>query len=292
MMSKAIHACAAAILALLAVGLSGPAVAQSAKYEMKRAVGFVNQLPIQTQKMSTESMLIALGVDVEENLADLAESHGLFQKVLTALRGGDDSIGVTMEMNLEFVALIDEVDRLWPPLDLTIRRVLQTGAAAAEDVAVIARHNGALLEAAERMAKAYGKLHGEPLVKSILAPITAQAGHQVVLIQQMSKTFLLLAYGQDADGNRQELVESHALFDRTLAGLIEGDPQLGLISAMTPAIWQQLTKVRGVWDEFGPLIKQAAEGGEVDPAAVRKAAGLMGPLDTEMAKAAQMYAAF
>ncbi len=141
------------LFALIAVAFPAPSFAgkELGGQTVTRALPFINELPTQTQKMSTEVMYVALGVDVEENLGNLRKSRDFFHKVLLALRKGDPELDVSAATDPQFLEALGKVEALWPRFDLAVRRVLSAKTAAKEDLIAIGEYNLPLLEAAEEM---------------------------------------------------------------------------------------------------------------------------------------------
>jgi methyl-accepting chemotaxis protein len=77
------------------------------------------------------------------------------------------------------------------------------------------------------------------------------AGRQRMLSQKMAKEALLQSLGQGQAGQlRQDLEATGRLFDRSLQGLRNGSPEMGLPATADPAILAQLDQVKGLW---GPV---------------------------------------
>ncbi len=82
------------------------------------------------------------------------------------------------------------------------------------------------------------------------------AGRQRMLTQQITKDALMIREGVC---QRAELEEGREQFSRTLAGLLEGDAELGLTRAEDPAIRAKLQEVDSLWQSFLPLARRIAE---------------------------------
>lgn len=117
------------------------------------------------------------------------------------------------------------------------------------------------------------------------------SGKQRMLSQKMSKEFLLVAYGQREEENKLNLLETFTLFERTLAGLKDGDPTLDLPGTKPEEIRKQLDAVRVLWEGFKPLMEKGAYGGKgaITKAMTEEVARKNLPLLVEMNKAVEMY---
>ncbi len=127
------------------------------------------------------------------------------------------------------------------------------------------------------------------ITKQEMGTVINLAGKQRMLTQKMSKEILLIAKGIDVEANKASLRKTADLFDRTLKGLINGDPELGLPKTTDKAILAQLEKVSALWKEFKPNV-EAALNGQIDQAVLKRVAAQNLPLLKEMNKAVQMYA--
>ncbi|MDH3966184.1 MAG: hypothetical protein OEU56_04085, partial [Rhodospirillales bacterium] len=70
-----------AVVALLALAIASFADPAAAASDLKRASHFAEQLSVQTQKMSTASLLVVLGIDKAQNLDTLSKSREVFGRV-------------------------------------------------------------------------------------------------------------------------------------------------------------------------------------------------------------------
>lgn len=66
-----------------------------------------------TQKMSKEYFLIALGHEVEDNKLNLLETYTLFDRTLTGLADGDETLGLPGTPQAHIRAQLDTVKQLW-----------------------------------------------------------------------------------------------------------------------------------------------------------------------------------
>ena len=118
------------------------------------------------------------------------------------------------------------------------------------------------------------------------------AGRQRMLTQKMSKEFLLVAYGHEADANRLSLLETSGLFDQTLNGLFNGDDVLDLPGNPSATVRAQLDVVKGLWTAMQPIVEAgSAAGSTISPDQIASVAEKNLPLLKEMNKAVGMYEA-
>ncbi len=115
------------------------------------------------------------------------------------------------------------------------------------------------------------------------------SGKQRMLTQKMSKEIMLIALGQDTDANVQNLAKTAALFDKTLAGLRDGDADLGLPPTSNARIVRQLDKVRDIWTGFHATVDEIVGAGSVTPDQVAVVASSNLPLLKQMNKCVKLY---
>ncbi len=238
-----------------------------------------------TQKMSKEILLIAKGIEAEANKADLKKTAALFDKTLNGLIQGDPSLGLPKTEDPAILAQLEKVKGLWQGFKKDVDAVLggNTGGEVLKDVAM---RNLPLLREMNKAVQMYAKAAGSKLSPEMATTINL-AGKQRMLTQKMTKELLLVANGIDPDANKAALKKTVALFDRTLKGLLEGDPDLGLPGTRDPAIRKQLGVVQGLWAEYKPVLDAV----DISDAGLTKAARLNLPLLKEMNKAVKMYEA-
>ena len=234
----------AAIAVAVVLGMAfgtAPAVAETKDYN--HIVNLAGMQRMLTQKMSKESLLVALGIDRENNLQKLAESRTLFDRMLKGLRHGDALLGLPETTEPEVLDRLSKVEELWPLLHSAIRTSLTRGKVSAHQVETIAELNLPLLSAMEETVSAYARAAQKGALVSVLTVAINLSGRQRMLTQKMSKEVFLIAYGLDERASRRNLADSIALFDQTLHGLIYGNNDLGLLPAPTAEIKGQMREV-------------------------------------------------
>ena len=245
-----------------------------------------------TQKMSKEVMLIAVDIDKQSNLKNLAATSSLFDKTIKGLRNGDADLKLPPTTSPKILRQLDRVDKLWADFYPVVQNVVSNGAATAEDVAAISTKNLKLLKQMNKTVGAYEKEAAASGLKATpgLATTINLSGKQRMLTQKMSKEFLLVAYNHETADNKLNLLETFTLFERTLQGLKVGDDTLGLPPTNDSDILNQLDKVSSLWDDAKPVFVSAtSQGGNISDDDKNKIAKLNLPLLKEMNAAVQMY---
>ncbi|SHN64934.1 methyl-accepting chemotaxis protein [Desulfitobacterium chlororespirans] len=84
------------------------------------------------------------------------------------------------------------------------------------------------------------------------------AGKQRMLSQKMAKESMLIIYSEDTEEIRNTLMDTAALFDRTLRGFLSGDQELGLDPTVKEEIIIELNKGKDLWKPFYQQIEVVA----------------------------------
>lgn len=256
-----------------AAGLvAAPSQAQEVDYG--HVIDLVEKQGMLVEKMSKESLLIALQVDAESRLADLKDSHELFNSVRSGLRDGNPGLGLPPATNPDILDRLARVDDLWPLFDGAIRTSLRSGAVGRGEVDSLAELNQPLQEALGGAVDAYVAEATSHQLRSMLETAISTASRQRLLSQRMAKEFLLIAYRHEARKNRSRLKKSTNLFDQAMKDLLQGDTQQRLIAPPTQEIRFQLEAVSQVWRQIRPLMMAATAGDVPSKDEILKAAEL------------------
>lgn len=212
-----------------------------------------------TQKMSKEVLLIALNVEKDKNLKNLATTANLFNKTLAGLRDGDAELKLPETVNRRIRKQLEKVEKIWIEFHAQVQKIIDTGTVTPPQMDRIAADNLKLLKEMNKCVNLYEKDASKAGLKSdpTLAVAINLSGKQRMLTQKMSKEFLLVALGHDVDNNKLNLLETSTLFERTLKGLADGDKTLDLSGTKNKDIRGQLTVVNGLWQDFKPIIDYA-----------------------------------
>ena len=280
--------CAALISGLTAAGAQSldimsqiGEIVEKSSNELAVQINLSGKQRMLTQKMSKESFLVALGIDPDANRANLKKTMALFDRTLKGLKNGDEGLKLAKAPNAKIAAQLDVVMKLWKTFQPLVAKVA-AGSADAATLTAIAKNNLPLLREMNKAVKMFEKAAGADTGE--LAVVINLSGRQRMLTQKMTKEYLLIALGIDPDANRANLKKTMALFDRTLKGLLDGDPEQGLPGTKDEKIRAQLKKVMALWANFAPLLKKPAT-----PETLRAIAQDNLPLLAEMNRAVKMY---
>ncbi len=253
--------------------------------DMGKVINLAGKQRMLTQKMSKEALLIAKGVDATGNTENLKKTAALFDKTLKGLIAGDADLGLEKTDDKAIVEQLNKVTSLWTKFNKSIEKVA-SGKTDKATLEAIAAENVPLLKAMNAAVQMYAKASGSSLDKGVATSINL-AGKQRMLTQKMTKELLLIANGIDADASKKALGKTAGLFEKTLAGLVKGDDDLGLPATTDKEILSQLGKVKGLWAEYKPVLDKA----DTSDDGLKSAASKNLPLLKEMNAAVKMYEA-
>ncbi len=273
-------------------GVLSPAFATANDIDFKHIINLAGRERMLSQKMSKEFLLVALGYNKRENLRNLKYSRETFARVLKGLRFGDAELELQSVPDSTINARLTRVEEIWPEFESLLLPGKTENGVTQDSVATIAELRLPLLEAMHAAVNAYEELSNKNTKAfSLAARLVNIAGRQRMLTQKMSTEYLLIVYGHEVQENRKKLAATMATFEKSLTGLIAGDPGARIIPAPTPRIRSQLLTVERIWQEFKPMMEAALKGGKIDEDALADMASLNVTLLTEMDNAVDMYEA-
>ncbi len=274
----------AALLACLAFILV--ALPADAGTNLHRSINLAARQSLLVEQMTNGTMLAALGIDVEQNNRDVRQARDLFSRTLRGLRHGDEELGLKRAEQDEIIAEIARIETVWPRYD----QMLQTVMASMQDPAGIREAqigelstvHDEMIDAVDRALEVVGEYAYGGNTHSILTTTLNGSVRLRSRTQQMLGELLAIAYQRDVAQSRRLLAEATREFDRTLNGLIHGDPERHLLPAANDEIRAELAKVQQIWAEVRPILTGAAAGSSVDQRAIttvsRYTGRMIGPL--------------
>ena len=276
------------VAAFIAV-IGTPTVAGSQNFEYDNALRAVEEQVMVSQRIVSEALLAALDFEPESNLARLERSRVQFNSTFGAFLDREGEIGSRLSNDLELIREVEEAEALWLEMDETITRCVAAQAVTAEHIDSLADLSDGLGRAVGGLADGLRQSAG-PNAHGMLENAIQAAVHAEAVSQQMTKEFLLVAYGHQPERFRYALRNTSEEFETGLRGLLEGDFDQLLLPAPTPEIREQLERVDRIWqDEYRPLIDQAIGEQELDDAAVARMSQANRRLLREMETAAGLY---
>ncbi len=244
-----------------------------------------------TQKMSKEFLLVAADVNGSKNRENLKGTMGLFEKTLKGLRDGDAAVGLPATPNARVIRQLDKVRKLYEVIQPALKETAGGAKPEAAELITVAGNNLPVLSNMNKAVKMYERESRKVLAGAgSLGVVINLAGKQRMLTQKMSKEFMLVYLGINTDENRLNLRETTALFDQTLAGLIDGNEDFGLPGTKDAAIRKQLKVVDELWKKFKPVVRRGCdEKLTLTKHEAQQVATMNMPLLREMNAAVKMY---
>ena len=254
----------AALFVLSIVVGSSQTLAKS-RFDFEHAVNMAGQQRTLAQQIGKEAILVAMGIDKATNLKRLQASHAMFQRISKGLRNGDDELGLKPLSDPELIRHVDRVEQIWASVAQLLARGVAGDEMSAEEVVAVAEMTEPLYSVVDELVKALRQeAQKGMIVFSINLLAIDYSTRQSMLSQKLAKEFLLVAYGHSVEKNRKALARSSSHFDRVLKGLLDGDLQLRLRQAPTPAIRIELQKAMKIWTNVVPIVEGVANGQDVN----------------------------
>ena len=250
-------------IALVLVAL--PAEARS---DYNRSINLAARQWLLVEQMTNGTMLAALGIDAEQNIRNVAQARDLFERTLAGLRNGDEELGLIAASEPEVIRQIGRVEAFWPRYDQVLQSLtasLQAPSGVREaQIRELAEVHRVMIETVDQAIDAFEEYSHGGGTHSILTTTLNGSVQLRSRTQLMLGELLAIAYHDNEEQNRRLLGEATREFDRTLNGLIYGDPELRLLPAANDEIRAELAKVQRLWREIQPILAGIAVGAPVD----------------------------
>ena len=258
-----------------------------ARSEYNRSINLAARQWLLVEQMTNGTMLAALGIDTEQNIRNVAQARDLFDRTLIGLRSGDAELGLVAASEHDVISEIARVEAFWPRYDQMIQSViasLQDPSGVREaQIRELANVHRVMIESVERTTAAFEEFSHGGGTHSILTTTLNGSVQLRSHTQQMLGEMLAIAFHENEEQNRRLLGQATREFDRTLNGLIYGDPEMRLLPAANDEIRAELAKVQRLWSEIQPILAGVAVGATVDQRSIttvsRYAARMIAPLN-------------
>ncbi len=242
-----------------------PVLAQTdAADEAKRRVNLAGRQRMLSQRISKAACFIQTGVEADTHQAMLDSAFNLFASTHDALRLGDASLGLGVEVHPPVILALAEVDTDWNAFSELVSPVIEGQPLDNAGLETLDRDGLVLLRTMNRAvgitARAYGDSIEElPLILAITIDL---AGRQRMFTQKMAKEFCLIDAGINPDANRESLAQTQTYFNVTLQSLIDGYAGV-VVKAPNDEIRAQLEEVQALWAAPNAVITQVLAGGPI-----------------------------
>ncbi len=276
----------------LALSVLGTATAAFAQEEVDygHMLSVAEVQTMVTQRMSVDVLLVTMGIDHDLSLERLESSRNEFDRALNGFRDGDATLRLPAAAESELLRPIEEAVQHWGQMDGAITDCLTGVSMTAAHVDLIADSSNSLQDALEDLNDGLRERSRVGESYSVLGVAIETASSALLLSQQMTKEFLLVAYGHQLGLNRNALRETAEDFQNGLQGMLEGDIDRQLLAAPTPDIRTQLLRVEQVWEnDYRPLIERAVSEGDLNAGAVARMAQVNRTLLREIELVGSMY---
>jgi len=222
----------------------------------KRKINLSGRERMLSQYMAKAVCFATLGIDQKTQLEEMNLAHHMFERTLIDLRDGSTIQQMLPEEDKGINAALDEVERLWYPYGIAVKNL---------DLAAVTAQNMPLLTKMNDAVTLFQKKYAAKTVAPEIAAALNISGRQRMLTQKSSKEFCLIVSGQDAPANRTNLKTTIALFQTSLAGLKDGNPEMGLKAAPNPGLVEQIAKVAAAWQPMADIFTRVADGAKPTP---------------------------
>ena len=215
-----------------------------------------------TQRMAKESLLVLMDHSAKANREKLRKDLELFEKTLHGLINGDSDLGLIPVKDPAIQKQLVNVAKIFAPFKHSAQAIIEAKASDEDYNQVVLKRNLILLNEMNKAVSMYTALTDQGENQSLkMATNINLAGRQRMLTQRMAKDLLIAAIAapKDRAPHVKDFNQSRQLFDRTLTGLIDGDPDLHLVKTTLPDIRSQLEKVQALWKLKQRTFNRASE---------------------------------
>ncbi|MGI9506522.1 MAG: type IV pili methyl-accepting chemotaxis transducer N-terminal domain-containing protein [Geminicoccaceae bacterium] len=259
--------------------------------EAARKVNISGRQRMLSQRMAKAACLMARDISFATTYDQLTQAYTLFQRSDSALRAGDEQMGLGAEGFPEIVNALGQIDQPWSEYSGIVEKTVETGTVEQEDLATLDEDSRDVLKymniAVFKIARAYaGAVEQVPLGLTITIDV---AGRQRMLTQKAIKEACLMTVSADPSVHADRLNETIELFDLSLKALRDGYEDVGVIAAPTREIDRKLQEVAGLWEPVKSILDRAAEGQVLSDRDLSKVARMSEPLLQTMNEAVGLY---
>ena len=232
------------------------------------------QLRALSQSIGKEMAQLTAVSGTSDPIADLEVQRQSFSELLQSLHALDQAPESRSSSNPEIARLLAAVDEAWPALESKISDAISWGHMTHYEVLQFDTAARDLDRVLANLQLTYRQAAADFGVHSVVLNAIAVAEEQRILSEEISKTFFMLAYGVNAPQNRERLAAAIEQFDRDLRGLVEGNPEIGLIPAPTAGIRADLDAAQNVWTSLRGSLAIETVGTAADAAAIAQVSEL------------------
>ncbi len=217
------------------------------------------------ERMTNSALLAALEIDASPRLKSIHWSRNRFDKMQVNLLKGNEHLGLRPTTEPKILEKLEKTELEWRRYNAIFGDIVASGKASKAQIAALTASHGNTIGALRQTVESYRYFVNGGRHHSILSSTINGTGRLRASAQLLLRELLMTAYTKYATPERHKLAESTKEFDRTISGLINGDPGRGLLTAATLDIERELLKVHKMWKEVRPILDTAASGSAVSP---------------------------
>ncbi|MEQ8823332.1 MAG: type IV pili methyl-accepting chemotaxis transducer N-terminal domain-containing protein [Filomicrobium sp.] len=232
----------------------------TARKDGGRKINLSGRQRMLTQFMSKATCFAAASLDVERHKNSIASTHWLFETTLRGLRHGDKIQGMLPETHEAVLAKLSEVEELWAKLGPAVTAARDSGFKDGKALDVVYEFNTPTLKSMNEAVSVIEKTYGDGAVDAEIAAALNVSGRQRMLTQKASKEFCYIVSGTDVEANRGNLKKTVALFNQSLAALINGKSEINIPKPPVGEIFDQLSIVQKLWQPLNSVFQKVADG--------------------------------
>lgn len=272
----------------------GPALKRPAAVKLDiarnmQSLHMASRLQALSRTMTIRSLLAALSIDKEANIAALTLESLQFEQIIVGLRHGDAELGLDKAENAQVLKKLARLEKEWSIFGPVVRKIVKSGEVSKRGVALVAECIIPLAEGTRELIEVVQYYVTGGRTFSLMTSMIGTTEAQQALVNEMAAGYLLIAYGHKPKAYRAKLRDQVRRFDRTLRGLLAGDSDLQLLPAPTPTLQQSFRTALALWEAHRPAMHGVAEGREVPPEAIPDFMLRNDALAREIGKAVELY---
>lgn len=202
-----------------------------------------------SQRMAAATCMAASGFDGKSRAEVAWFAHSEFAAALAELQYGNESKNIPAEGDRAILAAFEEVEQVWASVGPAVQQ-LSSGDLHPVVLRQLLTGNLPLLKASNAVVTQIVARYGGDVIDPESAKTINIAGRQRMLSQKMMKQACFVAADFELEKNKAALVETIALFDRSLVQLRNGDGPSGVMAPPNPDVARQLDYVATLWEEY------------------------------------------